>query len=148
MRRRRAVATGLAILLILFLIVVAIRRSQRDGEEAGSTKTPAATTEVPEATATPGTETATPSGPVKSITSIIQDGGRMDWSQSLDVIAFDRKGDDGFYDVWTMRPDASEQVCVTCETPGLPQGHSGQPAWSPTGEWIVFQTEKPEHPGA
>ena len=141
MRRRRAVLVILVILLVLFVVAVAVRRSRRDGSEA-PTLSPGATAETPQATAAP-----TPEGPVASISTIIKDGGRMDWSHALDLIAFDRKGDDGSYDVWTMRPDGSDQVCVTCETPGLPQGHSGQPAWSPTGEWIVFQTEKPEHPG-
>lgn len=85
--------------------------------------------------------------PVKSITTIIKDGGRMDWSEKLDLIVFDRKGEDGFYDIWTMKPDGSEQVCLTSDTPGLPPKHVGQPAWHPSGEYIVFQAEKAVHPG-
>jgi Tol biopolymer transport system component len=29
----------------------------------------------------------------------------------------------------------------------LPQKHNGQPAWHPSGEWLVFQSEKKEHEG-
>ncbi len=86
-----------------------------------------------------------PEGP--GVKTIIQDGGRLDWSKNLDLIAFDRKGKDNFYDVWTMRPDGSNQRCVTCDTPDLPKKHVGQPAWHPTGKYIVLQAEKSRHAG-
>lgn len=91
--------------------------------------------------------TPTAEAPVASVTRVIGNGARVDWSHELDLIAFDRKGDDNKYDVWVMEPDGSNEVCLTCETPGLPGGHVGQPAWHPSGEWIILQAEKPEHPG-
>lgn len=86
---------------------------------------------------------------------LTEDGGRVDWSAALDLVAFDRLGEDGFFDVWTMRPDGTGARCVTCATPGLPARNVGQPAWLPSGEWLVVQAEKSEsdapayatHPG-
>lgn len=76
-------------------------------------------------------------------------GGRVDWSPvDDDLIAFDREGDDGYYDVYTMRTDGTEEFCLTCDRPELPGRHMGNPAWHPSGRWIVFQAEKREHPGA
>lgn len=72
------------------------------------------------------------------ITTITEKGGRVDWSHALNVIAFDKRGDDGFYDVYIMNPDGSGEYCLT-DTPLLPDHHIGNPAWHPTGAWLVFQ---------
>lgn len=69
------------------------------------------------------------------------DGGRVDWSNQ-NRIAFDRKGRDGFYQVWAVNPDGSGETCLTCDRPGAPAKHKGNPAWHPSGRYIVFQAEK------
>jgi hypothetical protein len=78
---------------------------------------------------------------------LTETGGRVDWSQAHDLIAFDRRADDDFFDVWTMRPDGTDQHCFTCDLPGLPTKNLGQPAWSPDGtKWIFsanLDREKP-----
>ncbi len=92
---------------------------------------------------------------VVEVTVLTEDGGRVDWSAALDLVAFDRLGEDGFFDVWTMRPDGTDVRCLTCTTPGLPARNVGQPAWHPSGGWLVVQAEKAEsdapafavHPG-
>ncbi|HEU4760127.1 MAG TPA: hypothetical protein VFT91_09130 [Dehalococcoidia bacterium] len=85
--------------------------------------------------------------PITGVHTITTAGGRLDWSRSLNLIAFDRLGPDGFYDVYTMRPDGSDQVCVTCSNPTLPGKHMGNPTWHPSGKYIAFQAEKPTHSG-
>ena len=35
--------------------------------------------------------------------------------------------------------------CVTCGHPDLPGRHTGQPAWHPSGRWLVVQAEKRRH---
>jgi Tol biopolymer transport system component len=85
--------------------------------------------------------------PVVSITIIKEEAGRLDWSHNLDLIAFDRRGEDGYYDVHVMRSDGSGETCLTCDKPGLPGSHMGNPAWYPSGDYIVFQAEKPVHEG-
>ena len=74
-----------------------------------------------------------------NITTIKERGGRVDWSHALNVVAFDKRGDDNYYDVYIMNPDGSGEYCFTCNTV-LPDHHNGNPAWHPSGEWIVFQS--------
>jgi Tol biopolymer transport system component len=84
------------------------------------------------------------SGFETSITTISEKGGRVAWSPIDDAISFDRKGDDGYYDIWIMNADGSEEHCLTCDVDGLPQKHNGNPAWHPTGRYIAFQSRDPD----
>jgi Tol biopolymer transport system component len=81
-----------------------------------------------------------PSTTIK-ITIIKNGGGRLDWSKN-DVIAFDQLGSDNYYDVYTMNPDGSNEQCLTCGQASLPDRHLGNPAWYPSGDYIVFQAEQ------
>jgi Tol biopolymer transport system component len=91
----------------------------------------------------------TPGGAVvRSISTLTEDGGRLAWSGRLNRIAFDRLGADGYFDIWTMNPDGSAQACLTCNRPGIPSRHVGNPSWHPTGEFIVFQAQKEVLTGA
>ena len=57
---------------------------------------------------------------VKKLTG---DGGRVDWSPDGQAIVFDRKGKDGLYDIWMMKPDGTSQTNLTKEHPeGKPRG--------------------------
>lgn len=67
-------------------------------------------------------------------------GGRVDWSPG-GRITYDRAGGDGFFDIWVMNADGSGDTCLTCDRAGLPQRHNGNPAWHPSGNFIVFQSE-------
>ncbi|MCK4337221.1 MAG: PD40 domain-containing protein [Candidatus Aminicenantes bacterium] len=72
-------------------------------------------------------------------------GGRVSWSHASGLIALDKKGLDGFYDVYTIYPDGTGLQCLTCEKAALlPQKNNGQPAWHPSGTCIVFQAQDPE----
>ncbi|HLQ23469.1 MAG TPA: hypothetical protein VK132_09690, partial [Gemmatimonadales bacterium] len=69
-------------------------------------------------------------------------GGRLDWSRD-NVIVFDRPGSDGYFDIYTIRPDGSGETCLTCgPRPGFPLRHKGNPAWHPSGQYIAFQAQK------
>lgn len=78
-----------------------------------------------------------------------KDGGRVDWcpNPAVNLVAFDKAGSDGFYDICVMSPDGSNERCITCGSNAIGGKHNGQPAWHPSGNWIVFQSEKKEHPG-
>ena len=76
---------------------------------------------------------------VKQTSWLVEDGGRVDWSRSVNLLAFDRPGPDGYYDVWVMNPDGDNQECLSCDQPIVSQGHCGNPGWHPSGKWIVFQ---------
>lgn len=89
------------------------------------------------------------------VVELTADGGRVDWSWARERLAFDRMGGDGFFDVWTMDANGADARCLTCDIPGLPTRNVGQPAWHPSGEWLVVQAEKAQstarafaaHPG-
>uniref|UniRef100_A0A7V0Z6E7 Uncharacterized protein n=1 Tax=candidate division WOR-3 bacterium TaxID=2052148 RepID=A0A7V0Z6E7_UNCW3 len=81
---------------------------------------------------------------VKGVEIFLENGGRVDWCETNDMIAFDRKGEDGLYDIYIIRPDRTDEECIT-DIPGLPERkHIGQPAWHPSGRYIVCQVEN-EH---
>lgn len=85
---------------------------------------------------------------VKNISILKQKGGRVDWLPATDgKIAYDKKGLDGYYDVFTMNQDGGNDQCITCSHPLLPNRNQGQPAWHPSGLWLIFQAEKRYHPG-
>ncbi len=86
---------------------------------------------------------------VARVTNFRDRGAQVDWSPTGDDrIAFAAKGGDGYYDVHLADPDGSNDVCVTCETPGLPRKHVGGPAWHPRGRYLALVVEKPVHPGS
>ena len=75
------------------------------------------------------------------ITTLTEDGGRLDWSHRLDLIAFDRKDGD-YFNIYTMRPNGSDVRCLTCDRQrGMPARSKGNPVWDPSGEFIVFQAQ-------
>ena len=76
---------------------------------------------------------------------LTEDGGNVDWCHLNNKIAFDRLGPDKYFDVWTMDPDGSNQKCITCDNNKLPNKHIGNPAWHPSGEYLVIQAEKPNN---
>lgn len=80
------------------------------------------------------------------VTIVSEHGGRVDCGPG-DLIAYDAVSPNGFYDVHVMKSDGSGDRCLTCDRPELPRnGHKGNPAWHPTGDWIVFLAEQ-ESPG-
>jgi hypothetical protein len=78
---------------------------------------------------------------VVSQQTLIENGGRIDWCHSTNLIAFDRMTSAASSEVYVIHPDGSGARCITCKTPGLPQGIRGQPAWHPSGEFLVIQVQ-------
>ena len=77
------------------------------------------------------------------LTLLTDDGGHLDWLRLPGgLIVFDRKGADGYFQIWTMRPDGTGQASLTAGRRELPGFHTGQPAWHPSGRWIAFQAQK------
>jgi Tol biopolymer transport system component len=75
-------------------------------------------------------------------------GGRLDWHPNGTRIAFDRRNAlNGCYDVWTMNVDGSDETCLTCTSLDIPTNNHGQPAYHPSGRYLVFQVEKQFHLG-
>jgi polyhydroxybutyrate depolymerase len=80
---------------------------------------------------------------IASFKILANPGGRVSWLHSENIIAFDRVGNDSYFDVYIMNPDGSDSRCLTCEKSTVPQLHDGNPSWQPSGEYIVFQAQDP-----
>jgi Tol biopolymer transport system component len=103
------------------------RRARRDQQPPATATAPAAAT-----------------APLAArITTLKQGGGRLAWHD--DHIAFDMAGPDGVFDVYVMKADGTSERCLTCGHPDLPPRNIGQPAWHPSGRYLVFQAEKAAH---
>lgn len=79
---------------------------------------------------------------VRDVRVLVPDGGRVDWSQQGDWIAFDRAEANGFYHLYIMRPDGSMEKCLTCENWEFRKTNALSPAWHPSGEYLVFQLQE------
>ena len=73
---------------------------------------------------------------IASVKRINSNGGRVDWDQSgSNRIAYDKKGSNGYYDVYLMGPDGVDVLSLTAgKTSQLPGKHAGNPAWHPGGQ--------------
>ena len=78
---------------------------------------------------------------VASRRTLTDNGGRVDWCPTTNLIAFDRMTGANTSEVYVIRPDGNGERCVTCSTPCLPKGIRGQPAWHPSGEFLVIQAQ-------
>jgi len=118
------------LILIVGLTIVACRRAN------------AIQTEQPPAERRP-TETPVPYSTVVHFTVLQEQGGRVGWLHSQDLLAFDSAGEDGYADVYASHVDGSDLHCLTCGREDVPQLHNGNPAWHPSGEYLVFQAQDP-----
>lgn len=77
---------------------------------------------------------------LRSVRTLVDGGCRLDWGPG-DVLAFDRPVNRHF-ELYVMRIGGSGMHCLTCGRPELPAGHRGNPAWHPSGKYIVFQASQ------
>ena len=78
---------------------------------------------------------------VVSRRTLTAQGGRVDWCAANNLIAFDRMTGADTSEVYVVSPNGSEERCVTCNIPGLPNGIRGQPAWHPSGKFLAIQVQ-------
>ena len=83
---------------------------------------------------------------VESIEIFSEKGGRVDWNTTTSKILMDQEND-GRWDTYICNPDKSELINLTSDLTGQTFGdqtiqswqHRGQPAFHPSGEYILFQ---------
>lgn len=141
--------------------------------QAPSTAAPASPTpvnpfpspRVPAAAPAPRAESPTPVPPAASATpaappavrdactvvssKLIAPGGDQDWSRTNGLIAFDQTDHSGVYQLHTIKPDGTDDRCLSCTAaPGAPRTdrHKFNPVWDPTGQFIVLQGELDKNP--
>lgn len=79
----------------------------------------------------------------------ILDGNAKDheWSPDGEWIAYPRRDpDDGYYDVWLIRPDGTDKHCLTCGDI-FPQKHNGNVTWHASGKLLVFTAQNEDAVG-
>lgn len=64
-------------------------------------------------------------------------GGRVDWAPD-GRLAYDSLDERGWFQLWIMKGDGSGKKCLTCSG-NYPKLHNGNPAWHPSGKYIVYQ---------
>ena len=83
------------------------------------------------------------------VTTFRESGLDVDWDRSgSDRIMYSSKGTDTYYDIHFANPDGSNDVCLTCDHPLLPNKHIANPGWHPSGKWIIMVVEEASHPGS
>jgi Tol biopolymer transport system component len=79
---------------------------------------------------------------VTGMTTIKEYGKSVDWFHPQNLIATARPLFDGHYDllIFSM-DDPDNETYLTHNATGAPQKHNGNPAWHPSGNYIVFTAE-------
>lgn len=72
---------------------------------------------------------------------VLRGGGRVAWSPDGSRLAVDRLGLNLKLALFTMAPDGTGVEPLSASLVGMPEGQIGQPAWHPSGDWLVFQGE-------
>jgi Tol biopolymer transport system component len=77
-------------------------------------------------------------------TPFLTNGYSMRWNIPTNRLAYMQPGADGYYQVWTMRPDGTGRKLLTDNRPGWPVKHRGAVYWHPSGRYLLFIAQKPE----
>jgi len=78
---------------------------------------------------------------IKKFSVLFNSGGRVFWVESEKLIYFDKKGRDGYVDVYVANEDGSNEKCLTCDKSGIYQENNGFPQVHPNNKYILFQSE-------
>lgn len=81
-----------------------------------------------------------------NLTYVVREiGGRSDWSDKKNLLVVDKGGERDLYSqIWIMDRDGGNQRCLTANKKVFLEKHNGNPAWHPSGEYIVFQAQNPK----
>lgn len=83
---------------------------------------------------------------VDSIVLFKTNAGCPKWSPvSNSQIAYHKLETDDNYDIHIMDTDGSNDTCITCNHPNLPNRHMGNHSYHPTGNMLSFIAEKPNY---
>jgi len=81
---------------------------------------------------------------VEKMRVLLQSGARPHWSPDSKSILFDRRGSDGYADVYMT--DLSGNVSdVTSEKSGIGKKNNGNAVFHPSGDFVVFISEEEKH---
>ncbi len=79
---------------------------------------------------------------VREVSIFRQDAGRLAFSRQGDFLAYDKKEDDGRYDVYLLRTNGASETCLTCDIYDLRRANVLDPVWHPSGDYLVVQVQE------
>jgi hypothetical protein len=82
---------------------------------------------------------------IDSIRIIQSPGVRPRFSPAGDRFVFDRKNDDGYFDVYISDLDGNILMSLTDNKAGITQRNNGNAVFDSSGKWIIFVSESPSH---
>lgn len=83
---------------------------------------------------------------VPELPASVKELGRVAWEGEAERIAFDAKDStDAKFDVYLVPETGGLAVCISCDVPELEGRNVGNPAWDPTGRWLLVQVENESH---
>lgn len=83
---------------------------------------------------------------VDSIVLFKTNAGCPKWFPVLnEFIAYHTIETDNNYDIHIMDADGSNDTCITCNHPNLPNRHIGNHSWYKDGNWLAFIAEKSDY---
>lgn len=82
---------------------------------------------------------------VESFTPFKDEAGRPEFRPDGKQIAYHKREEDNYYDIFLCDVNGQNDTCITCDHPALPNKHIGQPSWHPNERYIIFQAEKEKH---
>jgi len=86
-------------------------------------------------------------GPPISYQVFKRDAFGVDWSKVAGLLAYNAKGSDGAYHIYTVTTDGSNPEQLGLGSATFPQHTTGTPVWNPSGRFVAFVAEKSTHPG-
>lgn len=140
MIHKRKIIALVVLLVVALLIIRAANRGGGQGERF-LTWLKFRRSQNQQGTPTPLPSNPKDSGLVISITLVTNDGGRLDWSTANNLVAFDRRKSNSYYALYIASPDLANPTCLTCSYSQFEKRHAGNPAWTPDGNYIIFQAQ-------
>lgn len=83
---------------------------------------------------------ATKTNSDSGITILDSNVGDVDWSRDGKTLAYTKRATDGYFDIWTSKPDGSAKQCLTCGN-NFSRRHRGGVTQRPQGDYLAFVAE-------
>jgi Tol biopolymer transport system component len=75
-------------------------------------------------------------------TPFLTGGYALHWNFAINRLVFMQPRADGYYRIFTMKPDGSDRRPVTEGQAGVPTKHQGAANWHPSGRYLLFVAQK------
>jgi Tol biopolymer transport system component len=80
---------------------------------------------------------------VEAVRPFLPGGGRIAFARQGDWIAYDKVGDDGFYDLHLRQLEGGRsEKCLTCDDWRFRKANAFDPVWHPSGEYLIFRVQQ------